>query len=175
MQAFLVGIAVSFLVNDSPVDVAFLGALGCLTIARWESVDSRAMRRRPVVLFASALFVLGVAGCGSEGTVAPVAKTVIGTIPKAAVSGKQLFAANGCGACHTFTPAGTKGIIGPDLDKLPKYAKQAHQPLVSFVRTSIVKPSAYIQPGFQDVMPKTFATLPPDQIDALVKFLTTKH
>jgi mono/diheme cytochrome c family protein len=175
MQAFLLGIAVSFLVNDSPVDVAFLGALGCWTIARWESVDSRAMRRRPLVLFASAFAVLALAGCGSQGTVRPEPNAIVGTIPKATVSGKQVFAANGCGACHTFTPAGTKGIIGPDLDKLSKYAKQAHQPLASFVHTSIVKPSAYIQPGFQDVMPKTFATLPADQIDALVKFLTTKH
>jgi cytochrome c551/c552 len=175
MQAFLVAIAVSFLVNDSPVDVAFLGALGCWTIARWESVDSRAMRRRPIVLFASALALLVVAGCGSEGTVSPVPKAVVGTVPKATVSGKQVFAANGCGACHTFTPAGTKGLIGPDLDKLPQYAKQAHQQLAAFTKTSIVNPGAYIQKGFQNVMPKAFAALPADQLDALVKFLTTKH
>ena len=175
MQAFLVGIGVSFLVNDSPVDVSFLGALGCLAIARWESVDSRAMRRRPVVLFASALLVLVAAGCGSEGTVRPVAQKVEGAIPKAVVSGKQVFAANGCGACHVDKPAGTSGKIGPDLDKLPQYAKQAHQPLASFVQTSIVKPSAYVQKGFPNVMPKTFAKLPADQIAALVKFLTTKH
>ncbi len=175
MQAFLVAIAVSFLVNDSPVDVAFLGALGCWTIARWESVDSRAMRRRPVVLFASAMSVLAVAGCGNQGTVLPVAKTVVGTLPKATMSGKQVFAANGCGACHTFVPAGTTGKIGPDLDKLAVYAKQAHQPLAAFTKTSIVNPGAYIQKGYPNVMPKTFATLPADQIAALVKFLTTKH
>jgi cytochrome c551/c552 len=175
MQAFLGGIAVSFLVNDSPVDVAFLGALGCWTLARLESVDSRAMRRSPVVLFASALIVLVAAGCGSQGTVQPTAQTVIGAVPKAVVSGKAVFAANGCGACHAFTPAGTKGVIGPDLDKLPKYAKQAHQPLKSFVTTSIVHPGVYIQPGFTNLMPKTYATLPPDQLTALVDFLITKH
>ena len=133
------------------------------------------MRRRPSLLFASALAVLAVAGCGSEGTVTPTAQQVIGTLPKANVSGKQVFAANGCGACHVYTPAGTKGKIGPDLDKLPQYANQAHQPLASFVKTSVVTPGAYIQKGFPNVMPKTFATLPADQIDALVKFLTTKH
>jgi cytochrome c551/c552 len=175
MQAFLVGIAVSFLVNDSPVDVAFLGALGCWTIARWESVDSRPMRGRPVVLFASALSVSVLAGCGSQGTVLPVAQQVKGAIPKTVVSGKQAFATNGCGACHTFAPAGTKGTIGPNLDKLTKYAKQAHQPLAPFVKTSIVSPGAYVQPGYPNVMPTTFASLPADQIDALVKFLITKH
>jgi cytochrome c551/c552 len=175
MQAFLVGIAVSFLVNDSPVDVAFLGALGCWTLARLESVDSRAMRRSPVVLFASALIVLAAAGCGSEGTVQPTAQTVVGAVPKAVVSGKAVFAANGCAACHTFKAAGAKGVIGPDLDKLSKYAKQAKQPLKPFVTTSIVHPGLYIQPGYPDVMPKTYATLPPDQLTALVNFLITKH
>ncbi len=175
MKAFLVGIAVSFLVNDSPVDVAFLGALGCWTLARLESVDSRAMRRSPVVLFASALIVLAAAGCGSQGTVQPTAQTVVGAVPKAVVSGKAVFAANGCAACHTFTPAGAKGVIGPDLDKLVKYAKQANQPLKQFTTTSIVHPGLYIQPGYTDLMPKTYATLPPDQLTALVDFLITKH
>jgi cytochrome c551/c552 len=175
MQAFLVAIAVSFLVNDSPVDVAFLGALGCWILARLESVDSRAMRRSPVVLFASALIVLVAAGCGSQGTVQATAQKVIGAVPKAVVSGKQVFASSGCGACHTFKPAGAKGVIGPDLDKLPKYAKQAKQPLKSFVTTSIVHPGAYIQPGYPNVMPKTYATLPPDQLTPLVNFLITKH
>ena len=33
----------------------------------------------------------------------------------------------GCGACHTFTPAGTTGKVGPDLDNLAAYAKAANQ------------------------------------------------
>src|SRR5262249_35151306 len=67
IDAMLIGLVVSFLVNDTPVDVAFLGALGSWTLVRWEAVDSRAMRRRsgPVVLFASSLVLLGltVAAC----------------------------------------------------------------------------------------------------------------
>ena len=90
-----------------------------------------------------------------------------------AASGKALFASNGCNACHTYTPAGSKATIGPDLDKLPRYAKQAKQPLEKFTRESIVKPNAYIQPGFPpNVMPSTFASLPKNQLDALVTFLT---
>jgi cytochrome c551/c552 len=172
VDAFLVGVAVSFLVNDSPVDVAFLGALGCWTLARWESVDSRAMRRgRPVVLFASSLLFLVGAGCGNEGTVRPLPNKVVGTV-KLAAPGKGLFTANGCNACHTYKPAGSKAIIGPDLDKLPQYARRAKQPLAKFVHDSIVNPSAYIEKGYKNVMPKTFKSLPASDINALVDFLT---
>jgi cytochrome c oxidase subunit 2 len=86
-------------------------------------------------------------------------------------AGKAVFASNGCAACHTLRAAGASGKIGPDLDKLPAYAKQAGKPLENFVKESIVDPNAYIQPGFpKNVMP-AFATLPADQLDALVKFL----
>jgi cytochrome c553 len=33
-----------------------------------------------------------------------------------AVAGKRLFAANGCGGCHTFAAAASRGTTGPDLD-----------------------------------------------------------
>jgi cytochrome c oxidase subunit II len=90
-------------------------------------------------------------------------------------SGKQLFASNGCDGCHTFKPAGASGTVGPDLDKLPQLARQAGQPLEQFIRESIVKPDAYIAPGYQKgVMPGTFGSLPSSQIDALVKFLEGK-
>ena len=87
-------------------------------------------------------------------------------------SGKQLFASNGCDGCHTFKPANATGKVGPDLDKLPEEARGAGQPLEQFIRESIVKPDAYIAPGYpKGVMPGTFASLPASQIDALVKFL----
>jgi cytochrome c551/c552 len=173
VDAMLVGLVVSFLVNDTPVDVAFLGALGCWTLVRWETVDSRAMRRRsgPVVLFASSLLVLLLAGCGSEGTVRALPKNVVGTLKQEA-PGKGVFLAQGCNACHTYTPAGSNGTIGPDLDKLPQYAKQAKQPLAAFVRESIVSPGAYIQKPYQNVMPTKYKSLPASDIQALVDFLT---
>jgi cytochrome c551/c552 len=88
-------------------------------------------------------------------------------------AGKAVFTANGCGACHTFTPAGSKATVGPDLDKLADYAKQAKQPLVQFTETSITDPNAYIQPGFpKGVMPGTFGTsLSKTQLGDLVAFL----
>ena len=33
-----------------------------------------------------------------------------------ATDGKSIFAANGCGSCHTFRAAGSTGTIGPNLD-----------------------------------------------------------
>ena len=72
---------------------------------------------------------------------------------------------------HVTAPAGATGKIGPDLDKLPDYAKQANKPLEAFVRESIQDPSAYIQPGYPDVMP-LFKSLPAQQVDQLVAFLT---
>jgi cytochrome c oxidase subunit 2 len=88
-------------------------------------------------------------------------------------AGKQVFTAQGCGACHTFRPAGAAGKIGPDLDKLSVEAQKAGKPLEGFTRESIVNPNAYIEPGYpKGVMPQTFAQLPKGQIDALVQYLT---
>ena len=88
-------------------------------------------------------------------------------------AGKSVFAANGCASCHTLQEAGATGTVGPDLDKLPAYAKQAGKPLEDFVRESIVDPNAYVQPGFPKGVMPPFATLPKDQLDALVQFLVT--
>jgi cytochrome c oxidase subunit II len=85
-------------------------------------------------------------------------------------AGKAVFESNGCGSCHTLKAAGATGKVGPDLDKLPAYAKQAGKPLEDFVRESIVDPNAYVQPGYPKGVMPPFA-LPKDQLDALVTFL----
>ena len=152
-------------------------------------------RARVIALLA----VLALAGCGGAETVSPVPKTVIGPVPTQTApttsttagptggtgnqtggtgsagnqSGKALFASNGCGSCHTYKPAGASGTIGPDLDKLPQYAKTAGKPLNTFVEESIVHPKAYIEKGYQPIMPNFVPPLSKAQVDALVKFLTT--
>lgn len=174
VDALLAGLAVSLLVNDTPVDVIGLGALGCLVLVRWESVDSRPMRRGALIAAAATAAVLALAGCGDEGTVRPVAETVVGTV-KTEAPGKATFINQGCGACHTYTPAGqdASGTIGPDLDKLPEYAKAANQPLAQFVDESIVNPDKYVEKGYpKGVMPKSYKALPPAELKALVDFLT---
>ena len=124
------------------------------------------MRRSVLIALAVALL----AGCGGEETVSPTGP-VEGPLPKQeagnAAAGKAVFAANGCGGCHTFTPAGTKGTIGPNLDKALQ-GKDAE-----FIRESIVNPNAEIAQGFQpNVMPQTYGQqLTSKQIADLVAFL----
>jgi mono/diheme cytochrome c family protein len=70
-----------------------------------------------------------------------------------------------CGGCHTFGPAGTAGQIGPDLTTALK-GQTPEQ-----IKMSITDPAAQTTPGFPAGVMPSFSTLPPDQLDALVKFL----
>src|SRR5256885_5892673 len=149
------------------------------------------MRLRPVILVTA---VLALAGCGGERTVSPKPQTVVGSVPTqsapatsstttsggggggggggGAANGKALFASNGCVSCHTYKPAGSKAQVGPDLDKLATYAKQAKKPLAPFVQESIVNPDAYVQSGNPPHVRPRFGSAPKAEADALVKFLT---
>ena len=84
--------------------------------------------RRYALIAAS---VIALAGCGGGETAAPTPETVEGENPAAtqtqpqqtpaaegnAENGKQIYAANGCGSCHTLEDAGSQGNIGPNLDE----------------------------------------------------------
>ena len=120
---------------------------------------------------------------GAATTAAPATTTAAAAAPKTttaaaapSANGKAVFLSAGCGACHTFKAAGTSGTIGPDLDTAPeKDAKATGTPLAAFIKKSIVDPSAYLSPGYKDLMPKTFASqLGAAKIDALVTFITGK-
>lgn len=133
--------------------------------------------RRLALVAAGSAFLL--AGCGAGQTVSPVAKTVKGPLPttKTApgdpVKGKTLFTANGCSACHTFTPAGSKASIGPDLDGLAADAQKAAQGTVEeYTKASIVDPNAYVAPGFAKGVMPSFGQLSGQQVADLVAFLT---
>jgi cytochrome c oxidase subunit 2 len=87
-------------------------------------------------------------------------------------AGATVFEENGCGSCHAFARAGTEGETGPPLDDLEASARRAGKPLEEYVRESIVSPDAYVVPRYQPgVMPKTYADLPDEQLDALVQYL----
>jgi cytochrome c551/c552 len=89
-------------------------------------------------------------------------------------AGKTVFAANGCGSCHTFKPANATGTVGPNLDNVAADAQKANRgSLQQYVDESIVDPEAYIAPGFPpNVMPKTFGkTLSKSQLADLVAFV----
>ncbi len=88
-------------------------------------------------------------------------------------AGLSIFNNSGCATCHTLSAASATGTVGPDLDKLVSYAKQAKQPLTPFVHDSIVDPDKYVQPGYpKGLMPSTFGqSLTQAQLDELVTFL----
>jgi mono/diheme cytochrome c family protein len=136
LDAFLAGLAVSLLVNDTPGDVLGMGA--AIAIVLWRYPPRRlplslaSMRRASTLLVLLALSV-GVAGCGGGEEVSPLPETVEGTVPAAttsetttgettssvkgdAANGEKVFASAGCGGCHTLKAAGSTGNVGPNLD-----------------------------------------------------------
>ena len=73
-------------------------------------------------------YVIGHAGAGrgetKTVTVAPTTTSTTTTTTSAggggsAAAGAEIFAAGGCGACHTLAAAGATGGVGPALDGLP--------------------------------------------------------
>jgi cytochrome c2 len=81
--------------------------------------------------------------------------------------GGQVFANNGCGACHTFAAAESAGTVGPDLDEVIPGQDEA------MVEESIVDPEAEPSQGFPaGVMPQDYeAQIPPEDLKLLVDFL----
>jgi len=133
LDAFLVAIAISLVVNDTPGDVLGAGAAIALVLARATpehgGLSSSAMRRSAILLAFLALS-LGLAGCGGGEEVGAVPETQVGTLPEGATAeeeststlqgdatgGAQVFSTAGCGGCHTLSAAGSSGNVGPNLD-----------------------------------------------------------
>lgn len=128
--------------------------------------------RRLVLVLPLALAVVTLAACGGGESVAPAPETVEGAMPVSEEAGKSLFAAQGCGACHTFTPAGSNAQVGPNLDQLAKFAQQADQPVEGFTRRSLTDPNDYVEQGFQPGVMPAYDKLSDDDLNALVEFLT---
>jgi cytochrome c2 len=81
--------------------------------------------------------------------------------------GGQVYANNGCGACHTFAAAESAGNVGPNLDEVIPGQDEA------MVEESIVDPEAQPSQGFPaGVMPQDYeAQIPPEDLKLLVEFL----
>ena len=108
-------------------------------------------------------------------TTTTVATTTTSSAGDPVAAGKTVFLGAGtCAGCHTFTPAGSSGSFGPNLDTAiaTDAAADGNMPLAAFIRESIVNPSAYIAKNYSDGMPKNFgSSLTPTQIDDLVAFI----
>jgi mono/diheme cytochrome c family protein len=90
-----------------------------------------------------------------------------------AKTGEQIFTAAGCAGCHTFTPAGSNGTIGPNLNDLKSAAAKFEKgkPPEEYVRESILKPDAFVVPGFSNSMPSFDGRLTDQQVQALIDYL----
>ena len=104
---------------------------------------------------ALAAALLALSACGGDDEPAPRER---GGNP-----GFEIFAAQGCGSCHPFKPAGSTGQVGPKLDGLRDE---------DYVRESIVTPNAKVAGGGSSIMPEDYAKrMNRKQIDALVAFI----
>lgn len=89
-----------------------------------------------------------------------------------AAAGKALFNAQGCSACHTFTPAGATAKVGPDLDNLTANAAKANRGTPEeYAAESIENPTAYVVPGYPSGVMPAFTSLSDKQVGDLVAFL----
>jgi len=88
--------------------------------------------------------------------------------------GRQVYRSLDCGRCHQIAGEGAR--FAPELThigtvaatRVPGVAAEA------YIRESIVSPSAYVVPGYPDVMPHGFQLgLSPADLDALVTYLTS--
>jgi cytochrome c oxidase subunit 2 len=91
----------------------------------------------------------------------------------AAATGKALAGSLGCVGCHSsdgnVTTAPTwKGLYGSERELSDGSTVIADEP---YLRESIVDPSAKIVRGFSDIMPKTYGTLPDEDINALIEYI----
>src|SRR6266852_6783987 len=96
------------------------------------------MRRVVVISVLCLAGAVVLAGCGAEGVVKPVPKTVIGSLPTPTLepatpafklkgdptAGKAIFLKAGCTGCHTLADAKSTGTVGPNLNQAkPDYRK----------------------------------------------------
>jgi mono/diheme cytochrome c family protein len=90
-----------------------------------------------------------------------------------AKTGEQIFTAAGCAGCHTFGPAGSNGTIGPNLDELAAAAgkREPGKSAEEYVREALLKPEAFLAPGFGNAMPSFEGRLTDKQIQTLIDYL----
>lgn len=80
--------------------------------------------------------------------------------------GMKVWAAQGCGSCHAFAPAGATATIGPNL------ANSLGGRSRDYIRESIVAPNAKVYGEGSSIMPEGFAKkMSKAELDALVEFI----
>lgn len=124
---------------------------------------------------------MGMAACNAGPSSAAAdpagAQTAFDTLPPGdAVRGEQISAAQHCAACHVDHPVGPGFPGEPPLAEVAA-ARRAGYSAEAYLYESIVKPGAYVVPGFaDDAMPQDIAsTLTPQDMADLLAYLMTMH
>jgi len=122
------------------------------------------------------LFLLTACG-GSSASANPAA----GEQP--AATGEELFAKNGCIACHAVTATDQTERLGPSLAGLAARAETTIQSaqysgkattIEAYTRESILQPQLYLVAGYNPLMPPTYeSSLSQQELDILVDYLLT--
>ena len=110
------------------------------------------------VVMAVLAFTAG--GDGEEQAAPPTASPTAG-------GGLAVWAAQGCGSCHTLAAANAHGVIGPDL------ASSLKGMPASYIKESIVAPNNAAAAGYSTgLMPQDYAArIAPVDLDRLVGYL----
>jgi len=85
------------------------------------------------------------------------ATPTITTQPSGNEEGEQLFAAQGCGGCHTLSTAGATGTVGPSLDE---------------TQLSEAEIAAVVADGRGTAMPAFSDRLSPEEIAAVAAYVS---
>ncbi len=87
--------------------------------------------------------------------------------------GRRLFGQH-CASCHVTS--GDTVIVGPSLAGIASEAggRIPGMEARAYLEQSILQPSAYLNPGYNDLMPQTFGQiLSTEDLDALISYLFT--
>ena len=96
------------------------------------------------------------AACGGGDDGGNGSATDTGTDGGAASEGEEIFASAGCGGCHTYSPAGSSGSVGPNLDDSSVTFEQAVEQITNG----------------GGGMPPFEGDLTTEQIDAVARYVT---
>lgn len=128
---------------------------------------------------ARALEATGVAQASAPSTPAPAQAAQTAAVsagdeaePAAgnAARGQTLFSQQGCVACHSPAEA---AIVGPGMKGVAVRAGSRVPGLSArdYLSQSIREPASFVVPGFNNLMPSIFASLPQEDIDDLIAYL----
>jgi nitric oxide reductase subunit C len=107
-------------------------------------------------------------GCGGAAAGAPPPTP---TLSPEVAAGQRVFVAH-CGACHSA--AAETVIVGPSLAGIAVRGGQHVDGLDAraYVYSSVLQPSDYLVPGFDDLMPQDLAKkLTGEELDAVVAYV----